>query len=143
VAAGVVGAVLMLAGVAKLAGPVPRVGLPTWVESLLPWIELTIGALVVAGFRVAAGAAFLLLAGFTGWLARQLLRGDRRPCGCFGETAGRPVSGWSIGRNLGLMGAAAIAMAGVDGPSGWPGPVAGAVLGVLLVVAESRAGTAT
>lgn len=142
-AAGIVGAVLLLAGVAKLAGPAPQIGLPRWVEAVLPWVELAVGALVVAGFRVAAGAAILLLAGFTGWLARRLRRGDRRPCGCFGEAAGRPVSGWSIGRNVVLMVIAAVAAAGIDGPSGLTGRIAGVVLGVVLVVAESRAGATT
>ena len=141
-AAGLVGAVLMLAGMGKIAGSAPPPGLPRWVGTTLPFVELVVGALVLAGVRPAGVAAALLLAAFTAWLVRQLARGDRRPCRCFGETSGRPVSGWTVGRNLVLLGAALIAAAGVDRPAGWPGRVLGAALGAALVLAESRIGVA-
>jgi methylamine utilization protein MauE len=140
VAAGLVGAVLLLAGGAKIAGSVALPGLPRWLGSVLPYVELAVGALVLAGFWPAGVAALVLLAGFTGWLVRQLARGDRRPCRCFGETGGHPVGPWSIGRNVLLMAAVTVAVAGADGPPGWTGRLLGAVLGGLLVLIESGLG---
>lgn len=135
-AAGLVGSVLMLAGVAKISGSAVLPGLPQWLGSVVPFVELGVGALVLAGFWLAGVAALLLLAGFSAWLVRQLARGDRRPCRCFGETRGRPLGGRSLGRNALLMVAAAVVAAGVDGPAGWAGRLLGVGAGALLVLLE-------
>jgi uncharacterized membrane protein YphA (DoxX/SURF4 family) len=147
VAAGFVGTVLLLAGLAKLAGADWRAAAGMrasqgFQEVLagLPVAEIICGALVIAGFRWAGVAAAILLAGFTAFLAWRLRRHEATPCGCFGEVSARPVSSLSIGRNLLLWGAAVVVAGGWDlgrqGDSLVIGRLAGAAVGVVLVAAE-------
>jgi hypothetical protein len=140
VAAGLVGAVLLVAGAAKIAGSTSVPGLPRWAQAVLPFVELGLGAFLLAGFFWASVAATALLVGFTAWLIGMLWRGDRRPCGCFGEAAARPVGGWSVVRNLVLLGAAVVVTAGADRPGGWAGRGLGAAAGLVLVGLERRVG---
>jgi hypothetical protein len=149
VAAGFVGIVLLLAGLAKLAAPDwrstaglslsgnPVVGRAL---SVLPIAEIGGGALVIAGFRWAGVAAAVLLAGFTAVLVWRLRRHDATPCGCFGEVSARPVSGLSLVRNLVLVGAAVIVAGGWDpgrhGSGLIVGRLAGMAVGVVVVAAE-------
>jgi hypothetical protein len=154
VAAGFVGIVLLLAGLAKLAAPdwrraagVSVGGNPVVGQALsvLPIAEIGCGALVIAGFRWAGVAAAVLLVGFTAVLGRRLRRHDATPCGCFGEVSAGPVSGLSIARNLVLVGAAVIVAGGWDpgrqGSGLIVGRLAGAAVGIVVVAAE-RAGSA-
>jgi hypothetical protein len=150
VAAGFVGTVLLLAGLAKLAGPDWRAvagvratqAFRAFQQVLvgLPVAEIICGALVIAGFRWAGVAAAVLLAGFTGFLAWRLRRHDATPCGCFGEVSARPVSSLSIARNLLLLVAAVLVSGGWDlgrhGESLVVGRLAGAAVGIVLVAAE-------
>jgi uncharacterized membrane protein YphA (DoxX/SURF4 family) len=147
VAAGFVGTVLLLAGLAKLAGPDWRAvagirALPDFHQVLagLPVAEIICGALVITGFRWAGVAAALLLTGFTAFLAWRIRNHDPTPCGCFGEVSARPVSSLSIGRNLLLIGAAVVVAGGWDvgkhGGSLVIGRLAGAAVGIVLVMAE-------
>ena len=57
-----------------------------WVARTLPWVELLIGVLLIAGrwMRVATGAASLLLLLFFGLMVRAHLKGMEINCGCFG-----------------------------------------------------------
>ena len=138
-----VGVVLVAAGAAKLAQPAwpataAAFGAPPSVAAALPWAELVLGAALVAGLGLpwAAWAALALLAGFTAAVVDRLRRGDRVPCGCFGEPSPVPLGPATVARNAVLCGLAALAALGGDG--GGPGAVAGgAVLG-LAVVAGSR-----
>lgn len=59
----------------------------------LPWAELIIGILLMAGVlvRFAATACTLLLAGFFGLMVRAYLLHMNISCGCFGP-AGDPIS---------------------------------------------------
>ena len=139
-AAGFVGAVLLLAGVAKIAGSSfdssPFVGaLWRW----LPPVELVTGALLVAGFWWAGIAAGGLLIVFTAFLVSRLARHSSEPCRCFGEVSGRPVSAVSVGRNAVLL-AAAVVVVGRWDLGGWVARVIGVVLGVALVAAERGVG---
>jgi hypothetical protein len=149
VAAGFVGIVLLLAGLAKLAAPDWRraTGLSpggdrvvAQVLRALPLAEIGCGALVIAGFRWAGAAAAVLLVGFTAVLGWRLRRHDATPCGCFGEVSARPVSALSIVRNLVLVGAAVIVAGGWDagrhGSKLIIGRLAGVAVGVVVVVAE-------
>jgi len=65
--------------------------LPQWaVEALartLPWFELLIGALLIAGRRVrfASATTSLLLVVFLTLIVRAYLKGQEISCGCFGN----------------------------------------------------------
>ena len=139
----VVGTVLLLAGAFKLAHRAwPRAaadfGAPRWVIGVLPWVELALGALLLArvGGRWTAGAACALLALFTLAVAVQLRLGKSAPCGCFGETSPEPVGADTLVRNviLTLVAALGVARHGDAGPLSM---VAGVGIG-LLIVAASR-----
>jgi hypothetical protein len=149
VAAGFVGTVLLLAGLAKLASRDWRAvaGLSSdrsgWLYRVvagLPVAEIGCGAAVIAGFRWAGAVAAMLLFAFTAVLAVRLRHHDAAPCGCFGEVSTRPVSPLSIGRNLLLLAAAVVVAAGWDtgrhGTALVAGRVAGAAVGLVLVIAE-------
>jgi hypothetical protein len=159
VAAGFVGAVLFLAGLAKLAaadwrrtaglspsGPVTS-GSATSESAIsralvvLPGLELAIGALLIAGYRWAGAAAVAILVPFTLVLARRVTQHDATPCGCFGEVSTRPVSAVSVARNLLLIGAALVVVGGWDLGRHGAGLVAGRLVGVaagLVLVAAER-----
>jgi hypothetical protein len=111
------GAVLLVAGIAKRidrAWPVEAsaFGVPRWAARLLPYVEVALGALLVAGVRqpFVAGVAAILLIGFTVKLVMLLLHGRRPPCACFGARSARPIGWWSIVRNLLLLALAGAAM---------------------------------
>lgn len=80
-------------------------GAPRWSIRPLPIVELGLGvSLAVTQTRWIAWALIALLAAFT---MRQVthLRAGRRPrCACFGNVTSRPLSWWSVARNLGLIG---------------------------------------
>lgn len=110
VAAAVLAVALLVAGVGKLASPswpaqAAGIGAPRWAASVVPWIEIVLGSLLVverARPAVALAAAGLLVV-FTGLLVLRLVQGRRPPCACFGGWSERPISWWSVGRNLGLI----------------------------------------
>ncbi len=56
------------------------------VARTLPWFELAVGLLLIAGYwlRSAAAATALLLAGFFTLMVRAYAKGMEIPCGCFG-----------------------------------------------------------
>ncbi len=63
-----------------------------------------IGAALVAGVDYAAVAAIvLLLVAFTVLLVRALRAGSTAPCACFGSLRTRPVTWWSVARNVALI----------------------------------------
>jgi hypothetical protein len=51
-----------------------------------------------------------LLVGFTLVLVLALLRGVEAPCACFGSMSSRPVTWWSVARNVLLMALAAVSL---------------------------------
>ena len=75
----------------------------------LPWIEIGLGALLVAhvGLPWTAWAAVALLAAFTVWLVTH--RGV--PCACFGAWSRRPAGWREVVRNLVLIGVSLVAIA--------------------------------
>jgi|FaiFalFF_MnMetaG_3_1042247.scaffolds.fasta_scaffold00213_9 putative oxidoreductase len=103
---GVLGMVFLVAAAGKLANPeefartianyqllpVALVNLPAIV---LPWLELVVGMLLIAGVRLRAAAtvAALLLGIFTLALISALVRGLDIHCGCFSQTAAERI-GW-------------------------------------------------
>lgn len=76
----------------------------------LPFLEITLGLLLLAGLGVRAGAVVsaVLLAVFVIGIASAASRGLRIDCGCFGTggelAAGQdPRYGWDLARDGGLM----------------------------------------
>lgn len=117
VAAVVVGAALITAGVFKLAAggtwPIQAadLGVPRVVAVLVPWIELVVGvALVVPVFEPwPAIAAVVLLVAFTVVVLWRLRDGSRPPCACYGSRSTRPLGARHVARNVGLLALAAVA----------------------------------
>jgi uncharacterized membrane protein YphA (DoxX/SURF4 family) len=58
-----------------------------WMARILPWLELTLGALLVigVGLRWAASITSGLLLVFIGAMTRALILGIKIKCGCFGN----------------------------------------------------------
>ncbi|MGB7759485.1 MAG: MauE/DoxX family redox-associated membrane protein [Bryobacteraceae bacterium] len=79
------------------------------VARTLPWFELAVGLLLIAGYwlRGAAAATALLLAVFFGLMVRAYAKGMEINCGCFGT--GDPIS-WKTLLRDGSMLAAALAL---------------------------------
>jgi uncharacterized membrane protein YphA (DoxX/SURF4 family) len=107
VASVVVGVAFVVAGASKLAAgpswPVQARGLgaPDWSIRLVPWLELTVGALLVVGVArpVPAFAALALLGVFTGLIGTQRAHGRHPPCACFGAWSASPLGPWHLVRN--------------------------------------------
>jgi uncharacterized membrane protein YphA (DoxX/SURF4 family) len=80
------------------------------VGAALPFVEIAVGLLLVAGFatRIAASASAVLLVVFIGGISAAWARGLRIDCGCFGGggalAAGEsPSYFWEIARDVGLL----------------------------------------
>ncbi|MGD9998079.1 MAG: MauE/DoxX family redox-associated membrane protein [Ilumatobacteraceae bacterium] len=114
----VLGVVFVLAGASKVyAGrewpeQAGRLGVPPGVAMFVPWFELAVGAVVVAGVAPTAAAtvALVTLATFTALLARTLRQGRRPPCACFGAWSARPLGWHHVVRNGVLMALAVVAV---------------------------------
>jgi uncharacterized membrane protein YphA (DoxX/SURF4 family) len=95
----ILGAIFMYAAWTKLREPWALFAisidsyqvLPLWavefIARTLPWLELLLGALLIAGIwrGVAAAAATLLLGVFFGLMIRAIAKGMQIDCGCFGS----------------------------------------------------------
>ena len=113
----VLGIVLLVSGAAKRADrgwpdDAAAFGAPGWTIPVLPWFELVLGAVLITGIArpLAAALAAVVLIAFTTLLVANLVRGRRVPCACFGARSGRPIGAWSVARNVGLLGLAAVAI---------------------------------
>lgn len=112
-------------GLVLLAAGALKGGSPTWVAEAgafgaprplavaLPWVEVGLGALLVAdvGGRATAAAALALLVAFTVAVAVQVRGGRRVACACFGQLSRGPVGPATIVRNLALVAVAAVGVA--------------------------------
>lgn len=113
-----VGVVLLAAGALKGGSPTwvheaGALGAPRPVAVVLPWVEVVLGALLVAdvGGRATSLAALVLLGGFTVLVAAQVARGRRVPCACFGQLSRRPIGPGTVVRNVVLVALAAVGVA--------------------------------
>ncbi len=139
-----IGVVLLLAGFAKLRQPAwaataARFGTPRPLVPVVPWVELVLGALLVAGAggRIPVFVALALLGAFTGVMAQRLASGEHSPCGCFGNAVAAPLGVDAIIRNGVLLAAGLIALGGHGGsPAG--GVAIGVVAGVGFVAIARR-----
>ncbi len=110
------GAIFTYAGIIKIMDPVAFAGsiaaykiLPYFgnylAAAILPWLEVTCGLLLVAGYRWRGAAVIILVlnAGFIVALASTLVRGLDIDCGCFRQ-GGDKTSAWAaIGRDMVLL----------------------------------------
>lgn len=118
IAAGVLGITFVVAGASKLvAGPswshqARELGAPRWSISPLPWVEMSLGALLVVQVarRPAAAGALVLLAAFSALILRRLAEGRRPPCACFGAWSVRPLGAGHVIRNAVLAVIAGVAI---------------------------------
>jgi len=98
-------AVMLLAGVSKLAGnwraDATALGAPWWLAAPVPFVELLLGALLAAqlGRPIVAWCALALLVVFSGFIALQLSHGRRPPCACFGAWSTKPIGTGHLVRN--------------------------------------------
>jgi uncharacterized membrane protein YphA (DoxX/SURF4 family) len=94
--------------------------LPMWAVELvargLPWFELLLGVLLIAGLwrGISAVAASLLLAVFFGLMVRALAKGMQIDCGCFGP--GERLSWVTLLRDGALLASALFLV----GQASWP-----------------------
>lgn len=74
-----------------------------WMAKVLPWVELTLGAMLVigAGVRWAGLLASALLVIFMVALAHAALGGLEINCGCFGNNSVKPST--ELARDVGLL----------------------------------------
>ena len=90
----------VVAGAAKLAAgsawiaQARQMGASQPVATVVPGIELVLGAALVTGIAMPlpALAAIVLLVAFSVVIARQLVDGRHPPCACFGTWSTRPLS---------------------------------------------------
>lgn len=111
VAGVIVGAVVCLAGAAKIASgdqwkvQARAMGAPQLVVPFVPWIEILVGAALVARVTpmVSGSAALMLLVAFTFLILMNLSRGQRPVCACFGAWRPKPLGWKHVARNVLLV----------------------------------------
>lgn len=147
--ASAIGAVLMVAGIPKI-GDLERMtravrgyrilpdALTPVVATVLPWVEIVLGAALVLGVApaLAGAAAAVVFATFFVALTVNLARGRRElECGCFAFGAGREeiahIGWWHAARAAGLAAAAAVTVA--TPATTWLDRATGAGIGLLVV----------
>lgn len=107
VAAVVVAAVMLLAGVLKLARPgewraqATGLAIPGPFATVVPMFEIGLGAALLVQWQRHwfAWVAVGVFVAFTGLLGLRLLQGKRPPCACFGSLSSRPIGIGHIARN--------------------------------------------
>lgn len=118
VASILVGLVFVAAGGSKLAaGPgwpasAKEMGAPAVTIPFVPWVELAVGATLIAQLAtpVPAILAMLLLVAFTVLIVVRLSGDDSPSCACFGSWSAEPIGRVHVIRNLVLIGLAILAM---------------------------------
>ena len=112
----ILGGVMCIAGGSKIAmgkrWPVEAesLGAPKAIAPIVPWIEIALGALLIVQVQpeVVGALSLALLITFTLLIARQLQKGHRPVCACFGSWSSKPLSGKHIARNAGFIALALI-----------------------------------
>jgi uncharacterized membrane protein YphA (DoxX/SURF4 family) len=120
VASIVLGAVFVVSGVTKIAAPSQwraqsaALGVPGVLATVLPFLELTVGALLVAQLArsLAATVAAVLLVAFTILLVIRLSQGRRPPCACFGALTTKPIGWGNVVRNAVFLALAVVVALG-------------------------------
>lgn len=110
-AAVLVGVVVVWAGATKVvAGSswsdgVTSAGIPRWMLSSLPFLEVVIGALTAVRLWVPVIPLVLagLLMAFTVWILVAMQSDDVPTCACFGTTSKKPIGWRHVARNSALI----------------------------------------
>ena len=118
VASILVGVAFVVAGGSKIAAgaswPAQARGLgaPGWTIPIVPWVEIAVGALLIAQAVPPwpAVAALVMLVGFTALIVNSLAHGRRPPCACFGAWSAKPVGPGHLARNAVLIVLAVVAL---------------------------------
>ncbi len=118
VASVVLGVSFVVAGASKIASgdgwPVEAAGLgaPSWTIPIVPWFEVSLGALLVVQLarRPTAAIAIAVLVVFTTLIANRLRRGEHPPCACFGAWSAKPIGPGHLVRNGVLIALAVLAL---------------------------------
>jgi len=103
-----VGAVFIFSSTQKLidrrgwVAQAAQLGVPRSIASIVAPLEGLVGVVLVAQIwsRVALVSSLILLVAFTLLLVSLLARGLRPPCACFGAARTRPISWWTVVRNV-------------------------------------------
>ena len=103
-----VGAIFIFSSTQKLidrrgwVAQAAQLGVPRSIASIVAPLEGLVGVVLVAQIwsRVALVASLTLLVSFTLLLVSLLARGLRPPCACFGAARTRPISWWTVVRNV-------------------------------------------
>lgn len=117
VAALVVAAVLLVAGVSKLAQPAQwkaqaaGLGVPRLIAIAVPFVEVGLGACLLVQLQrhLMAWFAVALFGAFAALLALRLAQGKRPPCACFGSLTSKPIGSGHLARNAVFIGVAMLA----------------------------------
>ena len=118
IASVILGAVMCVAGGSKIAmgnrWPVEAqaLGAPKLIAPIVPWCEIALGALLVVQLKpeVIGALSLALLVAFTLLIVRQLQKGHRPVCACFGSWSSKPLSWQHVARNAGFIALAVITM---------------------------------
>jgi uncharacterized membrane protein YphA (DoxX/SURF4 family) len=113
-----IGLAFVLAGASKLAlgrawpEQARGFGAPAWAAVVVPWVELAVGASLVAQLArpFAACAAIGILVLFTALIVRHLLAGRAPECACFGAWSAKPIGPGHLVRNTVLLTVAVVAL---------------------------------
>ena len=113
----VVGVVVVWAGASKLVAgsswsdDAASAGVPRWMLSPLPHLEVGVGALTAVRLWVPVMPLVLagLLMAFTAWILVAMRKDDVPTCACFGSMSKKPIGWRHVARNLALIALAASA----------------------------------
>jgi uncharacterized membrane protein YphA (DoxX/SURF4 family) len=116
IASVILGGVMCVAGGSKIAmgdrWPVEAqaLGAPKSIAPIVPWFEIALGALLIVQLKpeVVGALSIALLVAFTLLIMRQLQKGERPVCACFGSWSSKPLSWNHVWRNAGFIALAAI-----------------------------------
>lgn len=105
------GLAFVVAGASKLAAreawPAQAIGLgaPFFVVPYVPWVELAVGACLIAQLYepIPALVAIALLLLFSLLISKRLAEGERPACACFGAWSAKPIGPEHLARNAGLL----------------------------------------
>ena len=114
------GAGFLVAGGSKLAAgrewPVQarELGAPEWSIKPLPWIEMSIGALLMTlvAYPVPTVIALGMLLAFTTLIVKRLSEGKHPPCACFGSWSAKPLGPRQVLRNGAFIALALVSLFG-------------------------------
>ena len=114
----ILGGVMCVAGGSKIAmgkrWPVEAqaLGAPKSIAPIVPWFEIALGALLIVQLKpeVVGALSVALLVAFTLLIMRQLQKGERPVCACFGSWSSKPLGWQHVARNMGFVALALIAI---------------------------------